>query len=229
MKKNYLIAAGFVSFCLLLSFSSSLKAQMAFNKGSLLVSISEGSTMSNYSTTDISNPEHPVLKHRCESDGTRDPITIEYGISQHWSLGFTSGKDIFTIDPSAYYGFKRADNSMIKVSTSDFTFNGAYHFFVNRRLDLSAFGSLGMFGVSFKGKESSDAASYIYSSKGNMVRGGLQVRYYFLRHFGAFGMISSYWGNSSPKDVKGNTVGTNYSTKIGGSAIEAGLCYRFIK
>jgi hypothetical protein len=62
-----------------------------------------------------------------------------------------------------------------------------------------------------------------------MARTGLQVRYYFLKRLGAFGMISSYYGNSSPKDVKGNTVGANYSTKISGSSIEAGLCYRFIK
>ena len=225
MKKK-LLSVLFASF-LSISISSSLHAQ-AFHKGSLLVSLSEGSTKAFYSTSDVSTNK-PVMVHKSYLEGDRDPLVIEYGISNHWGLGFTSGNDIFHVNPSEFYGFELANNKAVKASTSEFTFDGNYHFFVTQRLDLSAFTSLGMYSVSFKGKEISDGTPYVYKAAGNMIRGGVKVRYYFYKRFGAFGMMSSYFGNTSPKEVKGNTVAKNYSTKITGNAIEIGLCYRFIK
>ena len=223
-----MILIGFVSFFLTSSFNSSLHAQ-AFQKGSLLLSVSEGGTSADYSTSDISNSK-PVQVHKSQIEGERDPLIIEYGISKKWGLGLTSGADIFEVDPSKFYGFKRYDNKPVEVTTSELTFDGNYHFLVNKRLDLAAFVSLGFFSVSFEGNGvGDDETSYTYSANGNIIRTGVRVRYYFFKRFGAFGMLSSYSGNCSPKDFKENTVANNYSTKISGNAVEIGLCYRFLK
>jgi hypothetical protein len=249
MKKNY-FSAILVPLCLIIG-TSAMKAQLAFQKGSLMVSVSEGSTAATYKTKgtasaassttagvyksngapiDDSHPAKPVTHGEC-TNGVRDPFIIEYGVSNRISLGITSGNDIFMVNPAKFYGFSKADGSAVKVSTTELTFDGSYHFFVNKRLDLSAFGGLGHFSVAFSGKESSDAKAYSYTANGSMARGGVRVRYYFFHHLGAFGQISSYTGKCSPKDkdAKVNTVATDYTTKISGSAIEAGLCYRFIR
>ena len=252
MKKNY-ISAILVPFCLLVGVSSvsaqakKEKNQLAFQRGSLMVSISEGSTIANYKTSyngaavtgsttgrykdgGIEDDSHPAPVHHggC-MDGERDPLIIEYGITNKISLGFTTGNDIFTVDPSKFYGLELSDNKQVESKTSEVTFDGSYHFFVNKRLDLSAFGGLGFFSVSFSGKDAPDAKEYSYTANGSMARGGIRVRYYFWRRLGAFGQISSYTGKCSPKDTEGNTLNGNYTTQISGSAIEAGLCYRFIK
>lgn len=245
MKKNY-FSAILVPFCLLIG-GSAVKAQLAFQRGSLMVSISEGSTIANYKTqgtagsassttngtyrsheTGVIDDSKPTSHGEC-THGDRDPLIVEYGVSDKISLGFTQGNDIFTVDPSKFYGFSRLDNGAVKVKTSEMTFDGSYHFFVNKRLDLSAFTGMGFFSVEFKGKEASDAKPYSYKANGNMIRGGLRARYYFYKHLGVFGQVTSYAGSCSPKNVKDNTVATDYKTKISGSAIEAGLCYRFIK
>ncbi|MCW3085471.1 MAG: hypothetical protein JWP12_2837 [Bacteroidetes bacterium] len=254
MKKNY-FSAILVPFCLLIcgsaSYAQKQKARLAFQKGSLMVSVSEGSTIANYKTNgtatssastttgtyrstgapmpiDDSHPTSPSCHHHC-TDGTRDPFIIEYGITNKISLGITSGNDIFVVKPSAFYGFTLPEDQSVKVKTTELTFDGSYHFFVNRRLDLSAFAGLGHFSVNFNGKTASDATAYNYTANGSIARGGLRVRYYFLYHLGVFGQISTYSGKCSPKNVKGNTVATDYTTKISGNAIEAGLCYRFIR
>ncbi|MDF2436587.1 MAG: hypothetical protein K0Q95_963 [Bacteroidota bacterium] len=154
---------------------------------------------------------------------------VEYGITNKISLGFSSGADIFTVDPSKFYGFKRMDGAPVTAKTEEFTFDGSYHFYVNKRLDLSAFGGLGVFGVAFKSQEADDAKPVVYKASGSMARGGLRVRYYFFRRLGAFGQVSSYTGKCSSKNVKENNLPGEYSTTISGSAIEAGLCYRFIR
>ena len=242
MKKNYTLSIAFVC-TLLLTFSSSVFAQKsfhkwqkpitkAFQKGSFLVSISEGSTSSLYTTkavtTNSSGKESTSLVKSSVSEGCRDPLIIEYGISKHWGLGLSSGKDIFTINPTDYYGFTVTDNAPIKVATNELTIDGNYHIFVNKRLDLSVFNSIGCFSVAFQGQDA-DAKPYKYTSNGNIIRIGSKVRFYFFRHFGAFGMASLYAASSSPKDIKDNTVAANYKTNVAGSAIEIGLCYRFIK
>ena len=245
MKKNYFSAL--VPFCLLacgLSLhAQNQKNQLAFQRGSLMVSVSEGSTIASYKTNyqgssavtpgrykngGIENDGAPF--HGGCTDGVRDPLIIEYGITNKISLGMTSGNDIFTVDPAQFYGFTLSDHSAIKTKTAELTFDGSYHFFVNKRLDLSAFGGLGFFSVNFSGQDVSDSKEYSYTANGSMARGGLRARYYFWKRLGAFGQISSYAGECSPKNVKeGNTLNGTYSTRISGSAIEAGLCYRFIR
>ena len=243
MKKK-LLSALLVSVSVL-AFNSTMNAQ-AFHKGSLIVSVSEGSTygyyktIGTYSSAGSSAPgsyrsvqnngeSNPVVVHQEFNEGARDPFILEYGITNRLGIGFTSGNDIFSVSPTKFYGFDN-ENHQIKAKTSEFTFDSNYHFFVTKRLDLSVCGSFGLFGVDFKGKynNSSDSQKYNYSAGGGMVRGGVRVHYYFYKRLGAFGMISTYAGSCTPnKNVSTNTVGANTTTKVKGQAIEAGLCFRF--
>lgn len=219
MKKNYKTSICIISFLALLGMSAS--AQMAFRRGSLMVSISEGSTLSNYTTRNITTGETHT---RC-TPGDRDPFIIEYGITNRWGLGISSGNDVYKINPAAY-GF-RTSGDVVTSKTNEFTFDGNYHVFVNKHLDLSVYGSIGFFSVNVKGKDNDNA--YSYTSNGNIFRVGTRARYYFWKRLGATGMISSYAASSSPKDVRGNTVGNSYSTSMNGFTIEMGLCYRILR
>lgn len=246
MKKNYSLIL--IPLCLMASVSF-VNAQKAFQRGSLMVSVSEGSTAATYKTkgtsasvssvsattgtykaheTTVENVGGPVT-HVEPTTGVRDPFIIEYGVSDKISLGMTSGNDIFNVNPAKFYGFTRTDGANVSAKTEELTFDGSYHFYVNKRLDLSAFAGVGVFSVAFKSHEVSDAEPINYRGKGNMARGGLRVRYYFFKHLGAFGQISSYTGSCSSAHEKENNLKGNYSTKVSGSAIEAGLCYRFIR
>lgn len=209
--------------CVLLIFN--LSYAQAFKKGTLIVSISEGHTIANYTTNDISNGK----EKRVNEDvliGVRDPLIIEYGVSNRWSIGLSSGNDIFNVNPSTFYGFKTSDNQ-VKISTSELSFECSYHVFVNKRLDLSVFASTGLFSI--KMKENDNDLYYNHTSNGTIVRYGTRAHYYFWKRLGAVGMISNYLANSSPKDVKDNNTAKNYSTSINGVAIEGGLCFRIIK
>ncbi|MCP2938071.1 hypothetical protein NK983_35785, partial [Salmonella enterica subsp. enterica serovar Typhimurium] len=68
-----------------------------FRKGSLLVSISEGSTFANYTTNDVSGSK-PVLRHSEFMRGDRDPLILEYGLSQHIGVGLSAGTDLYQIN-----------------------------------------------------------------------------------------------------------------------------------
>ena len=217
MKKIYTLV-------LLASIQFSANAQ-AYRKGSLSISISEGHTLANYSTNDISSGKDG----RVNEDviiGVRDPLVIEYGISNRWSVALSSGNDIFTVNPSKYYGFSTSDNK-VDAKTSEFSAECSYHVFVNKRLDLSVFASTGIFSIKMKGNDHDNF--YNYSSNGTIVRYGTRVHYYFWNRLGVVGMVSSYMANSSPKDVKDNNVAKKYSTNINGIAIEGGLVFRILK
>ncbi|MBI3519233.1 MAG: hypothetical protein HY062_07725 [Bacteroidetes bacterium] len=224
MKKIYSRSLSIVTLLLLFAVHFSANAQ-AYRKGSFLISISEGSTLANYSTKDISG-KTPVLIHRECLPGVRDPLMIEYAVANRWGIGLSSGTDVFNVNPSSYYGFSTSNNQ-VKVSTSEFTFDINYHVFVNKRLDLSVFASTGLFSIAIKGHDNDNY--YNHSSNGTIVRYGTRARYYFWKRLGAIGMISSYIANCSPKEVKGNTEAKSYSTSINGMAIEMGLCYRLLR
>lgn len=209
---------------LLIGFNYSANAQ-AFRKGTLTISISEGSTFANYATDDIGGPK-PVPVYNEVMPGLRDPLVIQYGVSKRWSIGLSSGNDIFTVNPSKFYGFSTSDNR-VDVKTSELTFDVNYHVFVNKRLDLSVFASTGLFSIKMQGNDGDNF--YNHESNGTIVRYGTKAHYYFWKRLGAVGMISSYLANSSPKDVKGNNEAKTYSTKINGVAIEAGLCFRILR
>lgn len=201
----------------------------SFHRGSLLIGISEGSTKSRFTTKNYAtNSDNPVLVKHGDENGTRDPFFIEYGITNHWGLGISSGNDIFSVNANDYYGFKLSSNEPLKVKTNDFAFSTSYHVFCNRRLDLSVFTDLGFYDVQFSGQDQ-DSNPFQYKATGNIIRVGSRVRYYFFRHLGAFGMISSFAGHASPKNVSDNTIASTYITNVSGCSIEAGFCYRFFK
>lgn len=222
MKKNY--SLGLATLVLLLGFSYTIQAQ-AFRKGSLLVSISEGSTYSNFKTTD-NTPNKPAVVKSDVMPGTRDPLIVEYGLSNKFSIGLTSGTDVYNINTTKFYGVDNG-NKLAKLNTSEFTVDCGYHFFVNKRLDLSVFTAMGVFSVAMKG--GSGDVAYKYTANGNIVRVGMRARYYFFRRLGAFGMLSSSAANATTKGIKGNTAANNYSTCINGFTIEAGLCFRILR
>ncbi|MBA4240679.1 MAG: hypothetical protein C0448_08130 [Sphingobacteriaceae bacterium] len=221
MKKIFTCSLS-VLFVLLIS---NLSYAQAFRKGSLIISISEGHTLANYRTNDISGGTKKMVANDVII-GVRDPLIIEYGVSNRWSIGLSSGNDIFSINPSKFYGFNTSDNK-VKVSTSEFSFECSYHVFVNKKLDLSVFASTGLFSINMKGNDND--IFYNHTSNGTIVRYGTRAHYYFFKRLGAVGMISNYLANSSTKDVEGNNIAQNYSTSINGIAIEAGLCFRLLR
>lgn len=209
--------------CALIFFTSA-HAQ-CFRKGSLLISVSEGSTFSNYTTNDVSGSK-PVLVHSEFIRGDRDPLIIEYALTKHLGLGMSAGTDIFQVNAARFYKVDAANNSM-KVFTNELTFDVNYHVFVNKRLDLSVFLSSGLFTINYKNKQGD--IDQQYNASGNILRFGTKARYYFWKRLGAFGMISSYAGTTSPKNVQGNTIAQHYATSVDGMAIEAGLCFRILR
>jgi hypothetical protein len=204
-------------------FYNSLNAQ-SFKKGTLLVSVSEGSTLANYKTKEHINST-PQLINSDVIIGVRDPLIIEYGVSNKWSIGLSSGNDIFNINPSKYYGFSTSNN-IVKTTTSELTFDVNYHVFVNKRLDLSVFASGGIFNIKIAGNDND--FFYKHEASGLIARYGTKARYYFYKRFGVVGMISSYLANASSENIKGNTEAKMYSTHINGLAIEAGLCFKIL-
>ncbi len=226
MKHAYIIIA--------LALIANTAGAQSFRKGSVLISISEGTSYTTFSTSapfenttgssnnSGSNNGGDVL-HTGNITGARDPLTIEYGLTDHWGLGINMGGDIYHAEASKYYGFQCKNND-IKIITSELTLDANYHFFVTRHFDLAAFASLGFSSVSFKGNDGDHA--YNYNAGGLLVRTGTKARYYITKRFGVIGMLSTFATSNSTEGQKGNTVGNNYTTTIKGSAIEFGLCYR---
>lgn len=220
MKKQLILAFSFLVFL-----ATAVNAQMAFKKGCLLLSISEGSTTAQYSTNNTSFNCLPPTKQSSKMDGIRDPLFIEFGLSNRWGIGLSTGNDLFDVDPNKYYGFGLSENKKVNVKTSEFTFDVNYHLYTRKHIDWSIYTSMGSFGVAFSGKDAE--TSYNYNAKGGIIRVGSKLRYYFWKRLGALAMVSKYSGTASPDGVKGNTVGMNTATTISGYALEFGLCFRF--
>src|SRR6476469_843484 len=92
MKRTYLtkvLAAAF----LLIGFSYHDADGQAFRKGSLLISLSEGATYSHF-TTRNDNPYNDG-KSTEQINGDRDPLIVEYGLTDRWGIGLSSGGDIY--------------------------------------------------------------------------------------------------------------------------------------
>jgi hypothetical protein len=204
-----------------LIFISTFASAQAFRQGSLLVSVSEGSTSANYATTSQSD-----VLHEGHINGARDPLTVEYGITRKWGIGLNMGTDFYNLNPANFYNFQTSKNT-IRSFMSEFTFDGNYHFFVLDKLDLSAFASVGFSSVNFKGNDGD--RSYNYVAGGMIARTGVKVKYYFFRRLGAMAMYSLFADKCSTGGVNGNTVGEGYTTTIRGTAIEFGLCYRILR
>jgi hypothetical protein len=211
----------FLATCLLALTNIGVHAQ-SFKKGSLVISISEGATNGRFTTKDV-NSGHIVRDGNVGGD--RDPLTIEYGITNKWGVGVNMGADIHHISP-AFYNLK-VSTAKIDAITSELTVDANYHFFVTERTDLSAFGSIGVSSVFFKGTNGDKA--YEYNAGGSIIRFGAKAKYYAFRRFGFLGMMSAYSSSCSPNQKKTSTESQAISTKIIGTALEFGLCYRVKK
>lgn len=204
------------------SVAASLPKVPSFHKGAFRINLSEGSTNSTYTTTDINTHGRENSQHFM---GDRDPLQLEYGLSNHWGIGITLGNDIFNnVNSSAFYGFQ-TPTDLVTAKTSELTIDGSYHFFVTQVSDFSVVGSIGSASVLIQGGNSDE--TYKYNTGGGIIRLGLHARCFIFRYVGVVAMISAYSENVSPEGVKGNTAGTNYSTSISGFDIEGGLCFRF--
>ena len=111
--------------------------------------------------------------------------------------------------------------------TSEATADVHYHFFVTRRADISAVGSVGLAGVTIEGNTGD--GNYKYNAMGHIVRGGVEARYYILKRLSALAMLTAFSSHCSTKDVTDNTVGNNISTSISGISWEIGLGYRILR
>ncbi len=228
--KKYTLIAG-----LLLAFAGLSNAQLAYQRGTFQANVTEGNTFSNYSTQ-ISSPTQEVGWGHFV--GCRDPLSLEYGISNRISIGLSSGSDYYMLDPRQFYGLENSNNQ-IKALASEFTIDGAYHFYVTRHLDISAALSLGSTTISFSGTNGyqsnpdtyknsflANDGSFNYTAKGGIIRTGIHARY-FLGHIGFVAMFTMFSESATQQAPKG-TPGL-YSTSITGFAKEFGLCWRFKK
>ena len=190
---------------------SGMAQTKAFRKGSILVGLSEGSTRSFYSTMNDASPWQ--IGPNQSLHGQRDPLSFEYGITDHWGIGFNSGNDLFNINPNSFYGTD-AFTGAAKATTSEFTLDLSYHFYIAEKNDLSLTGSFGSSSVSLTGN--SGEAKYQYLANGNIVRLGIHARHYFCKRMGVLAILSTYSSGNSTLNVSGNTFGNIYSTSIKG-------------
>jgi hypothetical protein len=239
MVKNYATAKSLLAIFLLFSGFNTVYSQ-AFQRGSWVINLSEGWTRSFYSTNFVAPPADATLGSTLRTEtpstpapnpvvfleGTRDPLTIEYGLTNHWGIGSTWGNDLFLVNSSSMYGLKTSNNQ-VKVSTEEYTVNVNYHFFVTKKMDFALTSSFGTLNVNIKGTDQDKP--YQYTSKGAITRIGTTTRYYFFKHVGLLNMASFYASSGSASGGKGNTFGHGVSTKISGFSMEFGLCYRITR
>lgn len=219
MKPFYIIS--FTAILLSIASAQTLQAQ-AFKKGSILISASEGAAYSIF-TTSNNNPynDGSTTDH---INGDRDPLIVEYGVSDRWSVGLSSGGDIYRINTDKLYSYET--HSKVQAITGDLAAEVNYHFYITKKIDLSGFCAMGLSGISIKGNDGD--RTYEYKAGGTIVRLGAKARYYVLGRFGIMAMLSAFSTNLSPT-VNGNTMGANMTTTIRGCAWELGLCYRVLR
>ncbi len=232
MRKLFLFST--IVFSLAIFNNVGLFAQ-SFNKGSLLISISEGSSHGSLNTHDATIANDGG--NHGNVGGDRDPISIEYGLSKHWGIGINSGADIYKINPFNFYASTTADIKMqtlntirepiMKVITTELTADAYYHYFVTKHTDLSLFTSIGPASISVKGTYLDQP--YQYTASGAIVRAGAKAKYYITKRFGFMAMLSTFRAGYLSKNVKDNSMGKNTSTSLYGNALEFGLCYRILR
>ena len=212
----------------------------SFAKGSLLFSLSEGTTHSTYVTGNLGNESDGFHAHIA---GERDPLVLEYGITNKIGIGLTMGGDIYSLKDNDAYNFISSTGTLKSV-TSEMTFDINYHFFNNKHFDISAFVATGSTSVTIKDmKVATPAGDYValeslrpasdytqkYFAAGQIMRTGIKVRYYPLKHFGLVYMLSAFSANNTPSDQAVNSSVSTYYTSIKGITSEFGLCFRFLK
>lgn len=198
----------------------------SFRKGSLLVGISEGSTMARYTTYDGFN--HQLISDQIIK-GDRDPLQIEYGISNKWGIALSFGNDIFKINPE--HAYKISTSTLMKSKTSESTIEINYHCFISKKWDLALFYGIGCYRVELFDKDSRclNNAQISYK-KGGISRCGMKARYYFFKRLSVLGMLSFFSASAQsdspmPNDILYNKI----QTSVKGVTLEFGLSYRLLK
>ncbi len=231
----------FIAFIALVS-TATAQSRPSFRKGSLLVSVTEGATFTRFTTynrgaaatanrapltatTEGVNTGTRDVINDGNVNGDRDPLIIEYGVSNKVGLSLSMGGDVLNLNTGQYYDHSLPGKT--KAITSEVTADVNYHFFTTPRVDLSAFFSLGIASVMLK--EQNTEHSYSYEATGGLSRLGARARYYITRRFGIVGMASVFATSLSSKDVTNNTMGAGYDTQIRGAAVEFGPCWRILK
>ena len=195
-----------------------------FRKGSLLLSLTEGSTYAHFTTSD--NSTSPAKITDGNICGDRDPIILEYGLSNKWGIGINMGGDILHVNPTSFYNVHTTATQLI---TSELSLEANYHFLVTKKFDLSACGSLGFASVHFEGNEGDGGAVHDYNAGGGIIRLSAKARYYFFRRFGVLCILSAYSSSCTPDADKDNSIQKQTTTRISGYSFEFGLCYRILK
>lgn len=214
---------------------SSFAQQKKFHRGAILVSLSEGRTSTFLHTEGTSNVPVDGVGGQWQ-DGDRDPLTVEYGISDKLGLGFNLGTDILRVDPSKLFGFYTQSNS-IQVFMSEMTADVHFHLVNTIKHDLSVFSSLGIASVDFSGNdyqniyslpstEVAQSTHYNYHASGWIRRAGFKYKYYFGKRVGIMFMGSLFSANCTPEKKYLDQVAP-IQTQLKGGAWELGPCFRF--
>ncbi len=221
MKKIYSVLA-----VLSVLFANTQADAQAFRKGSLVLTFSEGATITNYTTTNIR--ESKDVYNTVHAQGNRDPLALEYGISDRWGVGLSMGSDIYKVDPDHMYNYVWAAGKINSVM-GEISAEVNYHCFVTKRVDIAAYSALGLAGVNFTVKD--DGKEYNYNCGGTIVRLGVKAKYYVFKRVGFLGMVSAFSTHcTTTGDQPGYTGESHpYATSIKGVAAELGLCYRILK
>ena len=200
----------------------------AYRKHVILVGVTEGSTHATY----VTNDGHSGAK--TQAIANRDPLLIDFGLTNRLSIGLCLGSDIYKSSGSGYPiapqpsldrdAISSPGSYPFKTTMSECLLNVDYHYLVRRKWDLSGFGGVGFSGVTGVGNKEG-GQSLNYTSNGSIIRCGSKVRFYFCRHFGLVWMLSAF-SSANAENNKLSNVGLNLSTKVSGYTSEFGINFR---
>lgn len=204
----------------------------AFYKKCLVTSITGGPSRALFTT--YTNDGEKV--HSDMANGQIDPLIMEYGLTDKIGIGFSRGGENYSIDADKFY---RADlpeySSTMWTSTKYLTADISYHPYCTKRLDVSLFGSTGIFKVTgdvYKMGEWCDPL-YNYTGRGAIVRAGVRSRFYFTKRFGVMAMAYGFNGIVKAKHIAGSVSdqknNSGYTTNVAGGGLEFGICFRIFK
>ncbi len=203
----------------------------AFKQGAFLISASGGSVKAYYNTNNYNPIANDVSITQPQTknsfmEGIRDPLFIEYGITNRIGIGIMAGGDVWKVDALKFYNINMPNNS-VNLKTSELTFDVAYHTYVSNRIDWSVYSSFGYYEASFDDKQ--NESDYKYRGIGYIYRAGTSVRYYIFKRFAIMGLVSHFNSVGKPmaNDIEHNNLDRPYTTSIKGWAIEWGFSLRF--
>jgi hypothetical protein len=216
-----------IIFSVALLIQAYISTAQSFKKGTLIIGISEGSTFAHYKTTDIYSQQ--VINDQIIK-GDRDPLQIEYGLTNKLGIALSFGNDIYKINPQKFYNYNYSNLMKSKSSESVIEIN--YHFYTANKWDLALFLGLGSYRVELFNKDSQclKNAMMLYD-KGDISRTGIKARYYFNNRWAILGMFSFFNATAKSSKPYPNDDISHYrvQTNVSGCTLEFGLSYKIIK